>query len=63
MSAVAGVGRPAELDSWQVYLAVEAALHAGSPLRSMDDDLLGDRTTPSPITASRIGTRITSMPL
>lgn len=49
MSAVTGVGRPAELDSWLVLLGLEAALHAGTALRSMEDDLLGDRATPSPL--------------
>jgi hypothetical protein len=49
VSAVAGVGRPTELDPWLVLLAVEAALHAGTGLRSMDDELLGDRNVPAPI--------------
>jgi hypothetical protein len=49
VSAVTGVGRPTELDPWLVLLAVEAALHNGTGLRSMDDELLGDRNAPQPI--------------
>jgi hypothetical protein len=49
VSAVTGVGRPTELDPWLVLLGVEAALHAGTGLRSMDDELLGDRNVPAPI--------------
>jgi hypothetical protein len=49
VTAVAGVGRPTELDPWLVLLGIEAALHAGTALRSMDDELLGDRNAPQPI--------------
>jgi len=49
VSAVAGVGRPTELDPWLVLLGIEAALHNGTGLRSRDDELLGDRNTPQPI--------------
>lgn len=41
--------RLTELDPWLVLLGIEAALHNGTALRSMDDELLGDRNVPSSI--------------